>query len=45
MRDAIDMLELAGKESVLFAEAQRRSDLCHRSLGDHGPRFRRSALP
>jgi general secretion pathway protein A len=36
LRDAIDMLELAGKSPSYLLKAQAQIGLCHRSLGDHG---------
>ena len=36
LRDAIDMLELAGKSSSYLLKAQAQIGLCHRSMGDHG---------
>ena len=36
LRDAIDMLELAGKSLSYLLKAQAQIGLCHRSLGDHG---------
>ncbi|HEV8621039.1 MAG TPA: AAA family ATPase [Nitrospiraceae bacterium] len=36
LRDAIDMLELAGKSLSYMLKAQAQIGLCHRSLGDHG---------
>ena len=35
-REAIDMLELAGKSPSYWLKAQAQIGLCHRSLGDHG---------
>jgi type II secretory pathway predicted ATPase ExeA len=36
LRDAIDMLELAGKSPSYLLKAQAQIGLCHRSMGDHG---------
>ena len=36
LRDAIDMLELAGKSPSYRLKAQAQIGLCHRSLRDHG---------
>ncbi len=36
LREAIDMLELAGKSSAYWLKAQAQIGLCHRSMGDHG---------
>jgi tetratricopeptide (TPR) repeat protein len=36
LRDAIDMLEVAGKTPSYLLKAQAQIGLCHRSLGDHG---------
>ncbi len=36
LRDAIDMLELAGKSPSYWLKAQAQIGLCHRSIGDHG---------
>jgi tetratricopeptide (TPR) repeat protein len=36
LRDAIDMLELAGKSPSYLLKAQAQIGLCHRSLRDHG---------
>ena len=36
LRDAIDMLELAGKSPSYWLKAQAQIGLCHRSMGDHG---------
>jgi tetratricopeptide (TPR) repeat protein len=35
-REAIDMLELAGKSPSYWLKAQTQIGLCHRSLGEHG---------
>ena len=35
LRDAIDMLELAGKSPPYSLKAQAQIGLCHRSMGDH----------
>ena len=35
-REAIDRLELAGKNPSYWLKAQAQIGLCHRSLGDHG---------
>ncbi|MGH7217773.1 MAG: AAA family ATPase [Nitrospiraceae bacterium] len=35
-REAIDMLELAGKSPSYWLKAQAQIGLCHRSIGDHG---------
>ncbi|MCI0427737.1 MAG: tetratricopeptide repeat protein, partial [Nitrospiraceae bacterium] len=35
LRDAIDMLELAGKSPSYWLKAQAQIGLCHRSMGDH----------
>jgi general secretion pathway protein A len=35
-REAINMLELAGKNPSYWLKAQAQIGLCHRSLGDHG---------
>ena len=36
LREAIDMLELAGKSPSYWLKAQAQIGLCHRSMGDHG---------
>ena len=35
-REAIDMLELAGKSPAYWLKSQAQTGLCHRSMGDHG---------
>jgi general secretion pathway protein A len=36
LREAMDMLELAGKSPAYWLKAQAQIGLCHRSTGDHG---------
>src|SRR5467141_243288 len=36
LREAIDMLELAGKSPSYCLKAQAQIGLCHRTMGDHG---------
>ena len=36
LRDAIDILELAGKSPSYLLKAQAQIGLCHRSMGDNG---------
>ena len=36
LRDAIDLLELAGKSPSYLLKAQAQIGLCHRATGDHG---------
>ena len=36
LRDALDLLELAGKSPSYLLKAQAQIGLCHRAMGDHG---------
>jgi general secretion pathway protein A len=46
LREAIDMLELAGKSPSYLMKAQAQIGLCHKAMGDNGPAIRafRAAL-